>query len=209
MILPITLTGRLGLPAQGVPNFSLDSSGNVIGSDFWPSGDNAAGVDPATGEPPTSSSFTDDGFTNDASLWDPSSNAAITPTSLLNVAPLRDSRGTQWSRRGSYSTESQFDKWRRAGRPTSCSLGDWAGTLQQAITAGIVGADAANLPAGSVVQSGPNGITIATPASVSYPGGIVPYVPGQGITATATASPVAWILGIAIVGGLFYAVTRR
>src|SRR5216684_6717058 len=107
MILPIHLTGRLGLPgATGVPSFTLDADGNVVGGEYWPQG--ASGEDVATGEPVTEESGAT-GYTNDAALWD--SPQMIGPATAINTQSLRDSRGTQWARKGSYLTESAFDKW--------------------------------------------------------------------------------------------------
>ena len=207
MILPIKLTDQLGLPGGGVPAFAMDpSTGDIIGASSFPAA--ASGIDPVTGEPMTTDSAA--AYSNDSSLWPAGSTSSgnVTNPAILNVNSTRDTRGTQWERTGTYQSESGFDKWRRMGRPTSCrrSMGDWAGTIQQALTAGIVGADAANLPAGSVVQSGPNGITISTPGNY---GTTVPYVPGQAITATASANPLGWILGLGLVGFLFYTVSRR
>jgi hypothetical protein len=197
MILPIVLTGRLGLPAGGVPNFTTDSSGNVVGAEFWPDGTDASGVDPATGEPITAESG--------AAVPSP---IPVNPN-VINLQPLRDTGGvTQWMRTGKNSSEPAFDRWRRAGRPTACSLGDWAGTLQAALTAGIVGADASIYPPGTVVQSNAQGISIITPGNVSNPGATIPYVPGT-ITATASANPLGWILGLGLLGFLFYTVSQR
>ncbi len=203
MILPIVLTGRLGLPHGGVPNFTLDpNTGEVIGGQFWPQGAGAA--DPVTGEPVS----VDSAFTNDAQLWTAGKGGA--DPNVLNTAPLWDTRGTQWNRRGSMLSESAFDAWRRAGKPTACSKGisgyafadgtpcdpGIAGPLCQDSTQRILQAIAAGANAAAYPQQ----------QTFGYPA----RIPGGGsVTVSGGASPMAWLFGGAIVVGLIYAVTRR
>lgn len=207
MILPIVLTGRLGLPGGGVPNFTLDpQTGEVMGAAFWPQGSSA--IDPATGEPATPSAD----FTNDPSLW----NApGVSDPNVLSTAPLWDTRGTQWNRRGSVSTESAFDRWRRAGKPTACSMkgiGDYTladgtpcdptvyGTaVCQDSTQRILNAIAAGTTAAARTVATP-GYPVAT-----YPPG---YVAPQ-VAVSGSASPGAWIVGIAAVFAVIYLVKNR
>lgn len=208
MILPIVLTGRLGLPGGGVPNFTLDpSTGEVIGGQYWPQG--AGATDPATGEPVT----TDSSFTNDAALWNNPAGKGGADPNVLNTAPLWNTRGTQWNRRGTFLSESAFDDWRRKGKPTACSrgVGDYtlpdgspcdpgiAGALCQDSTQRIIQAIAAgaNAAAGSQYPQ-------------QYQTFGYPRIPGGGtVTVSGGASPVAWIFGGLIVVGLVYAVNRR
>lgn len=210
MILPIKLTDQSGLPGQGVPSFTLDpSTGQVIGAEGWPVG--ASGTDPITGEPVTADSID---YTNVPGLWDdrdqtvgarPAHSYGVDPNGI-NPASIWDYRGTPWKRHGGYQTESAFDKWRRAGKPTRCSVGDWTGTIQQALDAGVIGAAAASLPPGSVIQSSPGGgITVYNPGAV---------VPGAGgsspqVAIGGSATPGAWLLGAVLVGVAVYVYTRR
>jgi hypothetical protein len=217
VILPITLTGRLGLPGGGVPNFALDSAGNVIGAEFWPSGSDASGTDPATGEPMTAESSSSSPFTNDASVWTGETPGAPSildiGSNVLNVGSRRNTRGTQWDRIGSQRSESQFDRWRRAGRPTACSMqgiGDYTlsnglpcdptvyGTvLCQDSTQRIINAIAAGAAVAAGTQIQP---AYGTPGYV----GTLPQVAVAG-----SASPGAWIVGIAAVAAVIYLVKNR
>ncbi len=210
MILPINLTGRLGLPDGGVPIFSLDpSTGEIIGAGNWPGG---SAIDPATGEPlPADSSYS-----NEPGLWMSNSNPN---QNILQTAPLRESRGTQWNRRGSFLTESGFDKWRRAGKPTACSMGDYTlpngvpcdptmigapmceDTTQRIIQAIAAGTETA---AGSLAPSYPYGGGYGS----AYPG-YTPIPGGGSVTVSGGASPGAWLFGGLIVVGLIYAMSRR
>ena len=221
MILPINLTGRLGLPDGGVPNFTLDpQTGEVMGAQFWSqgnidpaTGEPMSGIDPATGEPLSA----DGGYTNDPGLWMSSSNPN---QNILNTAPLRDSRGTQWNRRGSFLTESGFDKWRRAGKPTACSMsGLSAYTLADGTPCDptVISAPICEDTTQRVLQAIAAGTsvaaqTIAPNPSVTYPGAIYPpgYVPGSGtLTVSGGMSAGAMLFGGLIIMGLIFAVSRR
>ena len=195
MILPIKLTDKPGLPGQGVPQFTIDpTTGKIMGSEFWPQG----AVDPATGEPAPAIDYGDQ-----TGLFHGGQSFGANDPNAVNPAAIWDYRGTQWNRRGSYQTESAFDKWRRTGKPTRCSMGDWTGTIQQAIDAGVIGAAAASLPPGSVIQSSPGGgITVYNPGSTV--GGAVPQIAVAG-----SASAGAWIFGLFVAGAVIYLVKNR
>jgi hypothetical protein len=208
VILPIVLTGRLGLPGGGVPNFTLDpSTGEVIGGQFWPQGAGAA--DPATGEPVTA----DSSFTNDPQLWNTAGKGGADPN-VLNTAPLWNTRGTQWNRRGTFLSESAFDDWRRAGKPTACSkgVGDYtlpdgslcdpgfAGAMCQDSTQRIIQAIAAGANAAAATQ-------YPQYQTIGYPPGRIPG--GGSVTVTGGASMGAWIFGGLIVAGLVFAAVKR
>jgi hypothetical protein len=211
VILPIVLTGRLGLPGGGVPNFTLDpSTGEVIGGQYWPQGAGAA--DPATGEPVTA----DSSFTNDAQLWNTAGKGGADPN-VLNTAPLWNTRGTQWNRRGTFLSESAFDDWRRKGKPTACSKGVGDYTLLNGTPCDptVYGTALCQDSTQRIIQA------IAAGANVAAGGGIVPpygspgypgYTPipgGGSVTVSGGASAGAWLFGGLIVVGLVYAVSRR
>jgi hypothetical protein len=211
MILPIKLTDKPGLPGQGVPQFTIDpSTGLIMDAEFWPAG--AGAIDAATGEPAVQAQI---GYGDDPGLWSPAAAGQTfgpADPNQLNPAAIWDYRGTQWTRRGSYQTESAFDKWRRAGKPTACSLsgrrgrlGDWTGTIQQAIDAGVIGAAASSLPPGSVIQSTPGG-----GITVYNPGAVIPGGAGNAQVAVAgSASAGAWILGGLAAVAVIYVLKNR
>jgi hypothetical protein len=215
VILPIVLTGRLGLPGGGVPNFALDPQGNVIGAEFWPSGADASGVDPATGEPMTADSASSP-FTNDAALWtgETSGNPSNLEigSAILDVGSRRHTRGTQWDRIGSQRSESQFDRWRRAGRPTACSkgIGDYTLTNGMPCDPTVYGAVLCQDTTQRILNAIAAGASVAAGTQIQPAYGTPGYVGTLPQVAVAgSASPGAWIVGIAAVAAVIYLVKNR
>jgi hypothetical protein len=193
VILPIVLTGRLGLPGGGVPNFALDPQGNVIGAEFWPSGADASGVDPATGEPMTADSASSSPFTNDAALWTGETSG-------------------KWDRIGSQRSESQFDRWRRAGRPTACSkgIGDYTLTNGMPCDPTVYGAVLCQDTTQRILNAIAAGASVAAGTQIQPAYGTPGYVGTLPQVAVAgSASPGAWIVGIAAVAAVIYLVKNR
>jgi hypothetical protein len=216
MILPIKLTGQNGLQVgSGVPSFVIDpATGEILGgADTGQSTDPNAvppdmlitggAIDPTTGEPATEESIlaqqdAAQDFSNTTSVWDTSnpdaSAGAPASTDILNTGALRNTRGTQWNRRGSYLTKSAFDNWRDAGRPTSCSLKGFGDvqTADRILTAIAVGANAAAQP--------------------TYPNYGTPYgaqVPSGQVTVSGAANPIVWIFGGVLVLGAAYLIGQK
>jgi hypothetical protein len=210
VILPIVLTGRLGLPGGGVPNFTLDpSTGEVIGGQYWPQG--AGATDPATGEPVTA----DSSFTNDAALWNNPAGKGGADPNVLNTAPLWNTRGTQWNRRGTFLSESAFDDWRRKGKPTACSKGVGAYTLADGMTPcdpTMIAAPMCEDTTQRIIQAIATGANVAAGSlnmpmqnTLAYPPG---YVAPQ-VSVSGSASAGAWMLGIAAAVAFIYVVKNR
>lgn len=188
MILPIKLTNKYGLPGHGV--------GSIIGAQRL---DQSGNEDQVTGESITEESINPGGYINDRGLWEV--KRPWTDDGILNTGAIRDSRGSQWKRRGSYRTESAFDRWRRAGKPATFSMRGMGDTY----------------PDGTPCEPGtPNCLTTAerillaiaagaNAAANPYYGGPVYNRPQLGvpqpqIAVGASASTGAWVLGgIAVV----------
>ena len=223
-ILPIqSLFNRPGLPGAGVPPMSYDpATGDVIGN-MWPQG--AVGVDPQTGDIVVKEQTTAaqtvsaaPGGTIDISDWDSAEPPPVPPEPILDVAAIRASHGSQWNYQGSNLTESVFDRWRKAGRPSAC----------QKLSRGC-GMGAYTFPDGSPCDPGMSDprfclntatriIDAVTAGAVaannqlvygSYPQGYGPIPGGGSVTVSGQASPVAWIVGGLIAASLLYAVVKR
>lgn len=232
MILPIqSLFNRPGLPGTGVPPMSVDPRDGSVTGDIWPNG--AVGVDPVTGNIVTKqqteaastvsgpggvvdSSDQDTAAAVDLSEWDAAEPAPEPPPPIIDVAAIRKSHGSQWNYQGSYLTESAFDKWRRAGRPTACRVSSACGmgaytfpdgtpcdpgmsdprfcldTTERVLQAVTAGAAAAN----QQLQYGQYGGYYPPPGSAA-------------VTVSGQASPAAWIFGGIIAATLLYAVVNR
>ena len=182
MILPITpLFNRSGLPGGGVPSFAIDpSTGDVIGQVGhlidWTDPTASEGDEP-TGDGPGA-------FTVDE-------NGNLVEVPILNTGALRSTHGrTVWNTRGSYKDESDFDLWRRAGKPNRCGMG----AAQDVLNAIAAGAGAA---AGYPPYLYSNG---------QYPGG---YVPAPQVAVAGSASAGAWILGGIGLAVAVFAISRR
>lgn len=209
LILPIHLTGRLGLPgATGVPSFTLDANGQIAGSQFWPQGSN--GEDIATGEPVTAESGSPD-YSNDAALWD--SPQMIGPATSINTQSLRDSRGTQWKRHGSYQTESSFDKWRRMGKPTTCSMSGIGDTWPDGSPCVPGSGPLCMTTAHRIAQAIAIGASAAAAPQYGMPGYGNQYGgPGYNnpqVAIGGSATPGAWILGGLAAVAVLWVISRR
>jgi hypothetical protein len=184
MILPITpLFNRSGLPGGGVPAFTVDpSTGDVIGQ----VGHLIDWTDPTSGE--------GDGVTGDrGGAVTIDENGDLVEVPILNTGALRSTHGrTVWGSSGSYKDESDFDLWRRAGKPALCGggMGDTGQDVLNAIAAGT--AAAAGYP--------------LYPYPGQYPGG---YQPQPQVAVAGSASAGAWILGGIGLAVALFAISKR
>lgn len=223
MILPIRTTfGRAGLPSDGVPALMLSPDGSLVGAmpaqvqPIDTAAATGAGVDGKTPE-----GVPDGGQSNAVEHWDGQALVAGAhrrmrrPGWLLHPS-LDQTHGRRvWNRPGTYKDESEFDKWRRAGRPTSCGMGAWSDTLQDLVQAGSAAGIAASLPPGTVIQM-PDGTYISNTGSLPYgrpigPGGAAQVQSTFGSAQVqGSASPGLWILGLAAAGAVaFWYFTQR
>jgi hypothetical protein len=233
-LLPITsLFNRPGLPGAGVPPMSIDpATGDVIGN-MWPQG--AVGVDPITGDiitkQNTRAASTTDAPPNivygtdwaeippaDISDWDSGEPPVVIPPLILDVGAIRDSHGSQWNYQGSNLTESVFDRWRKAGRPSSCQkLGRGCGMGDYTFPDGSACDPAMSDPrfcsntAARIINAVTSGAVAANNQLMygNYPPGYGPVPGGGSVTVSGQASPIAWIVGGLIAATVLYAATRR
>jgi hypothetical protein len=213
VILPIrTLFGRSGLPGAGVPAFSIGPDGQIVSAADYGPGQMASVSDWDAGASTTPGGATPVVVTD--------SGVPVDPGALVDTGAAGRTHGQQvWNRQGSYRYESAFDRWRRAGKPTrGCgSLGDFtlpdgtpcvAGSTPQCMdsTQRILQAIAAGAGAASIpFQAVPGYAT--TPYTLA-PGYMIGPT-GQAVPITQSGSGGVWIVGVLIIGGLIWAVSRR
>ena len=215
MILPISLPfNRPGLPGEGVPAMSIDpTSGQIVAASgvslFASGGAESESSAPAANGAPGSDAA--------VSLWDASVTPAPAAADVLNTGSLLQTHGARvWDRPGSYLDESDFDKWRRAGKPTACArrrgVGDY--TFSNGVPC-----DPGMSPGGDcldttervllAVGAGANAATqVFRPIGYGYPAAGRP-APGGSVTVAGEASPFAWVAGALIAAAFVFAVVRR
>ena len=244
MILPIaTLFGRPGNPGSGgVPALTIDPvTGDIIGAGFdsptaiqaltaepvtepWTgeilTDGTSGGTDPSSGAITLTRAFRNSQFqkrTNRGSFYD---YADYPPPSRIDTNSRWTTHGGPvWRNNGNQQTQSNFDLWRMAGRPTAACHGgmgdattgtpDWAATVADLINTGAAVGVAATLPSGSVVQSSPNGTTIYTGAGGTAIPGAYGAIPTGQVAVAGSASPAAWLLGAIFFGAVIWAVKQR
>jgi hypothetical protein len=216
MILPIrTLFGRAGLYSGGVP---VEMAGMLTENDA------AAVRFDLIGGPAHESALADhdiEAAGERAGLW--SGEAVTNPPAGKRLMRRPDNSGLILDTGGphigqdvdSWSAESPFEKWQRAGKPArrgrGCGVGAWSDTLQTIATGAATAAEGFLTPAGTLIQRTPTGELIyrqpsGNPNNLAVAGGLF-----QGnLTAQGnTGGAVLVVGGAVVVLGLVFVLARR